>query len=485
MAGEITEKDYQAKIGSFSFGVGAVSFVLFGITLLVGVIIRTSQGGYLPLPPDLFYALMTLHSAGIIGAIMTGMIAMMWFVLRKYVYLSMPLMKVMFGLILAAVVAVLTATLVGRFGTGWTFLYPLTFKSAGAWEPWAAAVFLTGLLFVGVAMLLSWGNVVVASARQHGFGGALGWRLISGSQTTETAPPPVVIISMVSSLCGLISILAGATAIGLQLAHLAVPTLYIDPLLMKNLIYYFGHIAMNMVMYMAAGVAYEILPAYAGRPWKSNKIVAISWNTAFIAVTLAYFHHLLQDFSQPLVFQIIGVFGSYMAAFPATVVTIIGSLILVYRSGIKWTVVPLFIYLGLMGWAIGGFAAVVDASFNNFFHNTMFVPGHFHLYLLGGAAFIFVGALYHMAKELGVEINIFKDRLALWVWFFGAYGVVATFLISGLFGTPRRYAVQMPGKEIYSTVAVFFAWIVAVAVAIAIARITKAAGHLLLAKERR
>lgn len=457
-------------------GIGVTALALFGITLLVGVIARTSQGGFITFSPDVFYAFMTLHSVGAIGAVMTGMIAMMWYSLRKYLNLNMGLMKAMFGLVLLAVVGILTATLVGRYGTGWTFLYPLTFKSAGAWSDWAAGLFLISLLLVGVAMIISWGDVVVSAARMYGFTSAVGWRLISGADTPETAPPPVVIISTITSLCGLISLVAGATAIILQLIHLFAPNFYIDPLLIKNLIYFFGHIVMNMSMYMAAAVVYEILPQYAGRPWKSNKIVAISWNSAFIAVTLAYWHHLLQDFAQPLAFQVIGVFGSYMAAFPSTAVTIIGALILVYRSGIKWTAVPLYIYLGLMAWAIGGFAAIIDGGFNNTFHNTMFVPGHFHLYLLGGVAFIFAGTLYHIVGEhVGIK-ELARDRFMLWTWFIGAYGVVATFMISGIFGAPRRYAVQMPGKEIYSTIAVFFAWTVALAVILVIGRI---GGHLI------
>lgn len=468
---EKTDSLFQSRVAGFSLGVGVTALVLLGITLLVGVIARTEQGGFISLSPDVFYAFMTLHSVGAIAATMTGMIAMMWYALRKYLNLSMGAMKVMFGLVLIAVVGVLAATLVGRYGTGWTFLYPLTFNSAGAWESWAAGTFLISLLLVGVAMIISWGDVVVSAARSYGFSSAMGWRLISGADTPETAPPPVVIISTITSLCGLISLIAGATAIVLQLIHWVNSSFYIDPLLIKNLIYFFGHIVMNMSMYMAAAVVYEVLPQYAGRPWKSNKIVAISWNSAFVAVSLAYWHHLLQDFAQPLPFQVLGVAGSYIAAFPSTAVTILGALMLVYRSGIKWTATPLYLYLGLMAWAIGGFAAVIDGGFNSSFHNTMFVPGHFHLYLLGGVAFIFAGTLYHIIGERGGVKELAGDKFMLWTWFIGAYGVVATFMVSGIFGTPRRYAVQMPGKEIHSTIAVFFAWIVALAIITVIGRI--------------
>ena len=466
----MTDSHYQRRTAGIALGIGAITIVLYGATLFFGVIARTSQGGFIELRPDVLYEFVTLHSVGVAGSLMTGVTAMMWYALSRHVKLSMNLMVIMFGIIGAAVVSLLVCTLMGYYGSGWTYLYPLPFKSAGAWDEWAGALYLLVIGCVIIAMFIAWADVVVSCSRKYGFASCMGWNLIWGNENPDTAPPPVVIISTITSLCGIISLFAGSITVVQQLIYWANPSYYIDYLFIKNLIYYFGHILMNMVMYMCAAIVYELLPRYAGRPWKSNKIVAISWNTAFIAVTLAYLHHLLQDFVQPLAFQVIGVFGSYMAAFPATVVTIIGSLILVYRSGMKWSVAPLYFFLGLMGWAIGGFAAVLDARFNQQFHNTMFVPGHFHTYLLAGASFVFVGALYHLTERFGGCTDTFEDKVGQWTWFIGAYGVVSMFLYSGIFGTPRRYAVQMPGTEIYSTIAVYFAWIVVFGVTMVIAR---------------
>ena len=466
----ITDKVYQRRVAGTALGVGAITFVLFVAFLFTGIIARTSQGGFINLRPDVFYQFMTIHSIGIGGSLMTGVMAVMWYTLRKHVYLSMNVMMIAFGLVGAAVVTLLFSTLVGYYGTGWTYLFPLTFKSAGAWDPWAGALYLFALGTVITAYYLAWGDVVIKCAKQYGFASILGWRLITGSEGPDTSPPPVVIISSITALCGVISLFSGSITIVQQLLYWADPNYYIDYLFMKNLIYYFGHIVMNMIMYMSAAVVYELLPIYAKRPWKSNKILAISWNTAFIAVTLAYLHHLLQDFVQPLPFQIVAIFGSYLAAFPATVVTITGSLIIVYKSGMKWNVAPLYFILGLMGWAIGGVAAVLDAGFNSAFHNTMFVPGHFHTYLLAGAAFIFVGGLHHITQELGGAEDTFEDKLGLWTWLIGAYGFVGMFAYSGIVGTPRRYAVQMPGTEIYSTISVYFAWLVLFAVILALGR---------------
>ncbi|MBI3754635.1 MAG: hypothetical protein HY265_00525, partial [Deltaproteobacteria bacterium] len=148
---------YERRVAGISLGIGAITIVLFGTTIFFGVIARMSQGGFITLRPDVFYEFMTLHSVGVAGSLMTGITAMMWYSLRKHINLHMNLMQIMFGIIGAVVVSLLAATLLGFYGTGWTFLYPLPFKSAGAWDDWAAGLYLLLLLCVVAAMSLSWG----------------------------------------------------------------------------------------------------------------------------------------------------------------------------------------------------------------------------------------------------------------------------------------------------------------------------------------
>jgi heme/copper-type cytochrome/quinol oxidase subunit 1 len=77
---------------------------------------------------------------------------------------------------------------------------------------------------------------------------------------------------------------------------------------------------------------------------------------------LAFFHHLYQDFAQPEAVQWVGNVVSYAAAIPPMTVTIYGGLVLVWRSGIRWSAAPLFTLMGMAGWAIGGFGAVIDST---------------------------------------------------------------------------------------------------------------------------
>jgi cytochrome c oxidase subunit 1 len=170
------------------------------------------------------------------------------------------------------------------------------------------------------------------------------------------------------------------------LARWAIPSFPIDPLWAKNLTYFFGHSVANLTMYVAAGVVYGLLPRYAGRPWKTSNVLSLAWVCSLIMVLFAYPHHLYEDFVQPAAVQLVGQTASYLASLPPAVVTIFGALLLVYGSRFRWTLGSIMLFAGLLGWAVGGIAALLDATIplNFVLHNTLWVPAHFHTYLLCG-----------------------------------------------------------------------------------------------------
>ena len=85
-------------------------------------------------------------------------------------------------------------------------------------------------------------------------------------------------------------------------------------------------------------------------------------------------------------------------------------------------------------------------------HNTLWVPGHFHTYLLG-----------MMAMLLGFATFITRGRTApgmgsgavgFWLYVFGGAVFVWRFWRAGSAGVPRRYAVHLPQWLPYDRVAV-------------------------------
>jgi cytochrome c oxidase subunit 1 len=419
------------------------ALVLFPVLAVLGFLMRVLQAGFLPaVPPEWFYAVMTLHGLGMVGLWFVAGMAGISVLLARYVRPTLAVSWVAFGATLLGVGLLLAATLIGRLGVGWYFLYPLPFHSGGTWPSWATASLFAALAVMGVGWTVWAGDLLWAIARRYRLSDALGWQYLRGSGTPEV--PPIVIIGTVS----FIGVLAGLVAAVVVLALVATEQLTTgftnDALLIKNLTFYFGHMLVNITMYFGVAMVYEIMPAYTGRPWKSNTLVAASWNLVLLLVMFAYLHHLYMDFAQPQWLQVVGQLASYLISVPAAVVTIFSTLALVYGSKMRWRLPSLMLYLGVMGWAIGGVAAVIDSTVmvNSRFHNTLWVPAHFHTYYVMGVVLMILGAVFHLATELSHEAeNSTMTRAIVGTVAVGGYGFLLMFYLAGVASVPRRYAV--------------------------------------------
>ena len=420
-----------------------VALVLFPILALLGGLLRMAQADLVPdLPPEWFYAVMTLHGLGMVGLWYVAGMAGVSYLLLRYVRPTLAVSKLALAGTLAGVVILIVCTLVGKLGVGWYFLYPLPFHPGGTWPQWSIAAFFVALGILGVSWAVWAADVLWAIARRYSLGTALAWPYLRGDARTEV--PPIIVISTVS----LIGVLAGLVAAVVILALIAIERLggggfANDALLLKNLTFYFGHMVVNVTMYYGVAMVYELMPAYSGRPWKTNTLVALAWNAVLFLVMFAYFHHLYMDFVQPRWLQVLGQVSSYLISVPAAVVTIFSALVLVYGARMRWTLVPLLLYLGVMGWAIGGLAAVIDSTVavNFRFHNTLWVPAHFHSYFLMGVVLMILGAAYHVVQDAaGLPESAGRTRLIVGLVALGGYGFLLMFYLGGAASVPRRFA---------------------------------------------
>src|SRR5690348_14455804 len=241
-------------------------------------------------------------------------------------------------------------------------------------------------------------------------------------------------------IVNILGILLGAVVLIISLVNLYVPSFTFNALVAKNMIYFFGHVFINASIYMAVIAVYEILPVYTHRKWKTNRAFYMAWVLSTVFVLIVYPHHLLMDFAMPTWVLIIGQVVSWLSGLPVLLVTAFGTLTNTYKSGIKWNVAAGLAFVGTAGWAIGVIPAIADGTIevNSVMHNTQWVPGHFHTYLLLGMMAMMLG---FMAYISGGRSPSRIGLAGIWIFLIGGAIFVLAFLAGGAASVPRRYAV--------------------------------------------
>lgn len=443
----------ESRVIAWLFGGTAVTLVvLMGIG---GLLMRLDQAHAINIGPSYFYRVMTLHGAGMIVAAVVGTSGGLWFALRDTLRLRFSWMIANWACTATGTLLVLLSTLLGGFATAWTFLYPLPFMSAGQWDNLAAAGYLVGLALVAIGFFIFCIDVVgSATDRYGGFSRALGWAYLRNRD--DNPPPPPVIAAVVIGVQGMITTAMAFPVVFAELTRVVDADTYINALWAKNLTYHYGHTLANLTIYLAAGLLYALLPRYTGRQWKTTKPIVIGWAATLVIVLTVYSHHLYMDFAQPEWAAVISMVGSSAAAIPVAVVTVWTGLMLVWGSQYRWTLTSALIYLGFLGWLIGGAGAVLDSiiPINFRFHNTLWVPAHFHTYMMLGVVFWVIALVLHLAERAADTVSSKLASFAAPILMIGGgYTLVGAWFFSGAMGIPRRYEEHFGGVTWISVIA--------------------------------
>jgi cytochrome c oxidase subunit 1 len=455
------------------------TLVLFITLMVFGLTMRLAQGAWLTVSPTIFYQLMTAHGAGMVGTVGLASSAVMWYFLRKYVRLSLGIFLTNYVMFMVGAGLLLAATFLGHYAGAWTFLYPLPVKSMGVWSIGAAAVFMLGYLVIGVGFLLFYLDAMVAVIRVYGnLGRSLGLQWLFRG-TIDKSHPTTVVASTMVIIVNSLGILGGAVVLVMSLINAYQPDVVLNALFAKNLIYFFGHVFINLSIYMAVIGVYELLPRYTGRPWGVSRPFLWAWAASTLMVLTVYPHHLEMDFAMPRWMEIAGQVISYASGLPVFVVTAYGALTNIHRSGLRWTMPARLIILSMFGWAAGIVPAIIDAtiSVNRVMHNTMWVPGHFHFYLLLGVLPMLLAFMYHLIGERADGPDRGSDTLGLAAYILGGLTFVFMFLAGGHASVPRRWAVHEPAWMPYDRVASIGAAVVILALVLFTVRICRGLLH--------
>ena len=409
------------------------SVALFVLMMLLGLTMRMSQATWLNVAPDLFYRILSMHGAGMVGTAALVTTAVMWFFLRKYVTLHLWAFVSNYVLFMIGAVCIIVAIFIDGYG--------------GLWTPNAAALFMAGYLFIGVGSLLFYLDAAAGIIRKFGnLGRALGLQWLFGGSIDPNHPKTVVASTMVI-IANTLGILAGAVVLVMSLVNIFFPEMALNALVAKNLIYWFGHMYINATIYMGVIAVYELLPRYSQKPYPISRPFLWSWAASCLFVIVVFPHHLLMDYAEPRWLLVMGQIVSWGAGFPVFLVTVYGALTNIYRSGMRWTMPSRLMILSVFGWAAGIVPAILDGTIRNnlVMHNTQWVPGHFHFYLLLGVLPMALALMFHViGARANRPPNTGADRVGFPVYFIGGLIFVLAFLDAGHLSVARRMATHLP-----------------------------------------
>ena len=453
---------------------------------LLGVVIRSSQAGVGRLHDNTWYALMTAHGLGaFLGWAGFAVMGLSFWVLEEAGFELRPLgrrlAEATWWLMVLGVAGVLVSTLALHFAGSWVFLYPLPFHGAGQWGRWATAIFSFSVLLAGLSIVTWCVSILhtivspsldaVSKRLDNRLGVALGLGYLWPKRfaTNERSVPYAVIPLTVIAIDMIIATLPLAVLLVEMIVQAFSPGVHVDPLLAKNVLWFFGHPVVYLLLFPAVAVYYTLVPKLAGRPLVAGNVIAIAWAIAVVANVLVWAHHVYIDYPS----------GSHQGAInvvmqPMTFALVIPSALslyslglTIYRSDWKWGVVETTLFLGLFSWLTAGLSGVINATiaFDKVVHNTLWIVGHFHQMAIVNIGFVVFAGIYYVLPNV-FDKPLWSESLGKWhIWltFIGVTVNSGFWLWQGLNGAPRRFAELPSGYEASTRAALPFVAMIAFA----------------------
>jgi cytochrome c oxidase subunit 1 len=453
---------------------------------LLGILIRASQAGIGTLGANTWYAFMTAHGLGaFLGWAGFAVMGLSYWALEEAGFELRPFGRILaettWWLMVVGVAGVVASTLFMHFAGSWVFLYPLPFHGAEQWGKWATAIFSASVLLAGLS-IVTWCVAILDTvlgpalhAVESGIGNRLGVALGFGYlwpkrfATNPRSVPYAVIPLTVIGIDMIIATLPLAVLLVEMIVQSFSPGVHVDPLLAKNVLWWFGHPVVYLLLFPAVAVYYTLVPKLAGRPLVAGNVIAVAWAIAVVANVLVWAHHVYLDHPDGSAQGTINVLMQ-----PTTFALVIPSALslyslgmTIYRSDWQWGVVETTLFLGLFSWLTAGLSGVINATiaFDKVVHNTLWIVGHFHQMAIVNIGFVVFAGIYYLLPNVYGK-PIWSESLAKWhIWltFVGVTVNSAFWLWQGLEGAPRRFASLPSGYEASTRAALPFVAMVAVA----------------------
>lgn len=453
----------EARTGRLVLWYIAASTAFLFVSGLLGMLMRESQADLVRIKPSIFYAIMTAHGLGAFVAWAAfAVMGIGFWVLSEVGFPMRPLgflfARTAWWTMVIGVLGIVVTTLFMGFGASWVFLYPLPFHSAGDWSSAATGIFSFATLLVGIS-IITWCLAILDTVTGPGLqaesssifnklGCSLGFGYIwpKRFRTARKLPYPVIPLAVIG-VDMIIATLPLAALLVEMIIQSIEPSVSIDPLLAKNLLWYFGHPVVYLLLFPAVAIFYLLVPRLAKKELVAGRVVAFAWFLGVVVNVLVWAHHIYLDYPEGTIQAALNTSMqplTYAITLPSAI-SLYSLAATIWRSDYQWTAAGKFLAVAMISWLVAGLQGLINATivFNGVIHNTMWVVGHFHNMALLNIGLVIFAAIYAFLPKL-VRKEWYSESLSnahLWLTVVGGYGMVVPMLVQGLEGAPRRYAV--------------------------------------------
>ncbi|AXR83397.1 Cytochrome c oxidase (B(O/a)3-type) chain I [Natrarchaeobaculum sulfurireducens] len=232
----------------------------------------------------------------------------------------------------------------------------------------------------------------------------------------------------------------------------------VNPTLTRTLFWFFGHPVVYFWLMPAYMMWYVLLPKISGGKLFSDPLARVVFVLFLLLSTPVGIHHQYLDPGISEGFKFIAMTNTMFLLLPSllTAFTVVASMEhgarqrggtgrIGWLKALPWRD-PVFAGMALAGlmFAAGGFSGMINAGMNiNYLvHNTLWVPGHFHLTVGTAVALTFMAATYWFLPQLTGK-KLWGRSVALVqvvLWFIGMTFMTNAMHRAGLLGIPRRTA---------------------------------------------
>jgi len=232
----------------------------------------------------------------------------------------------------------------------------------------------------------------------------------------------------------------------------------VNPLLTRTLFWFFGHPVVYFWLLPAYMLWYTVMPKIAGGRLFSDPLARVVFVLFVLLSTPVGIHHQYVDPGIAEGFKFIAMVNTMFLLLPSllTAFTVVASIehgarqrggsgYLGWLKALPWRD-PAFTGMALAGlmFAAGGFSGMVNAGMNiNYLvHNTLWVPGHFHLTVGTAVTLTMMAGTYWLWPQI-TNKRLYSRPIALGqvvMWFGGMALMSNAMHVAGLFGVPRRTA---------------------------------------------